>query len=60
MGEFDDHLPLGAGSINWEKLNRLWQRLGRSMPATLEVGGINGVEESLHFLRENGYFGLER
>jgi hypothetical protein len=29
------------------------------MPATLEVGGIAGVEESLHFLRRSGCFGIE-
>lgn len=58
LGSFDDHLPIGAGSINWEILNGLWKNLGRNMPITLEVGGIAGVEESLRFLRENGYFGI--
>ena len=59
MGRFDDHLPLGSGSIDWKKVNGLWRSLGRNMSATLEVGGINGVEESLRFLRSNGYFGTE-
>ena len=59
MGKFDDHLPIGSGSIDWEKLNVLWKNLGRNMPATLEVGGIAGVEESLRYLRKNGCFGIE-
>ena len=59
MGRFDDHLPIGSGSIDWENVNGLWKKLGRNMPATLEVGGIAGVEESLRFLRRNGCFGIE-
>ena len=59
MGRFDDHLPLGSGSIDWDQVNDLWQKLGRTMPATLEVGGISGVEKSLHFLRKNGCFGIK-
>ena len=59
MGRFDDHLPLGSGSIDWEKVNSLWRGLRRNMPGTLEVGGIAGVEESLCYLRRNGFFGIE-
>ena len=59
MGKFDDHLPIGSGSIDWNQLNSLWKSLHRDMPATLEVGGIAGVEESLRYLRKNGYFGME-
>ena len=59
MGRFDDHLPIGFGSIDWENVNSLWKSLGRHMPVTLEVGGIAGVEESLRFLRKNGCFGIE-
>jgi sugar phosphate isomerase/epimerase len=58
MGRFDDHLPIGSGSIDWEKIDGMWRSLGRNMPMTLEVGGITGVEESLRFLRKNGYFGM--
>ena len=59
MGKFDDHLPIGSGNIDWEKVNGLWKSLGRDMPATLEVGGIAGVEESLRYLRTKGCFGME-
>ena len=38
---------------------RLYQRLGKELPMTLEVGGLQSVEKSLAFLRRNGYFGLE-
>ena len=58
-GRFDDHLPLGDGGIDWAMVVRLYQRLGKELPMTLEVGGIRGVEKSLAFLHRNGYFGLE-
>jgi len=58
-GAFDDHLPLGAGSVDWEEADRLWRGLGREIPLTLEVGGIEGVERSLRYLKERGYFGTE-
>ena len=59
MGRFDDHLPLGDGVIDWALANRLYQGLGHQLPMTLEVGGLQGVEKSLAFLRRKGYFGLE-
>ena len=58
-GRFDDHLPLGDGGIDWAMADRLYQGLGKELPMTLEVGGLQGVEKSLAFLRRNGYFGLE-
>ena len=57
-GQFDDHLPLGAGSVNWALADRLWRQLGRRIPMTLEVGGITGAEQSLAYLKQHGYFGL--
>ena len=59
LGEFDDHLPLGQGAIDWELVNRLWKALGRETPITLETGGLESTRESLGFLRRNGYFGLK-
>lgn len=59
MGQFDDHLPLGKGSIDWELVNQLWKSLGRDIPITLETGGLQSTQESLSFLRRNGYFGLK-
>lgn len=60
MGRFDDHLPIGSGTIDWAKVHDLWKSLGRNMPATLEVGGLAGVEESLRYLRQNGFFEIGR
>lgn len=55
-GMFDDHLPLGAGTVDWETADAFWRRTGKEMPVTLEVGGIDGVKASLAFLKEHGYF----
>ena len=59
MGSFDDHLPLGGGTVDWRTADSLWRRLGRTVPATLEVGGTEGVEASLAYLANSGYFGWE-
>lgn len=59
MGHFDDHLPIGSGSVNWERAHALWRQLRRSVPITLEVGGESGVEASLKYLKSNRYFGIE-
>ena len=59
MGEFDDHLPLGKGTIDWEQVNVLWKALGKDIPITLETGDLESARESIRFLREHGYFGLE-
>lgn len=56
-GAFDDHLPLGDGSIDWEEADSLRKSLGRDVPMTLEVGGIDGVARSLRYMRERGLFG---
>lgn len=57
-GSFDEHLPLGKGSVNWAEAERLWRQLHGEIPITLEVGGVEGVKESLAFLQNHGYFGL--
>lgn len=59
MGGFDDHLPLGRGSIDWALVNRLWKALGREVPITLETGNLESTRESIAFLRQHRYFGLE-
>lgn len=57
LGRIDDHLPLGSGTVDWKKADRLWRELQKSVPATLEVGGPEGVRKSLEYLRTNGLFG---
>lgn len=59
LGEFDDHLPLGKGSIDWAQVNRLWKSLDKDIPITLETGNLNSTKESIYFLRKHHYFGLE-
>lgn len=58
-GAYDDHLPLGAGTVDWGEADRLRRGLAGEIPMTLEVGPISGVAQSLAYLREHGYFGAE-
>ena len=60
LGGFDDHLPLGQGNIDWALVNRLWTALGKDVPLTLETGTLEATRESIAFLRDHQYFGLER
>lgn len=57
-GAFDDHLPLGEGTVDWKAADAFWRGLRRDVPVTFEVGGIEGVERSLAFLKERRYFGM--
>lgn len=59
MGGFDEHLPLGKGSIDWTQVNKLWESLGRDIPITLETGDLESTKETIRFLRKHHYFGLE-
>ena len=56
MGKFDDHLPLGTGTIDWEEVSALWKALNREVPITLETGSLKHTLESAAFLREHHYF----
>lgn len=60
MGLFDDHLPLGEGTVDWKTADAFWRCAAREMPLTLEVGGTEGVEVSLAYLREHEYFGQRK
>ena len=55
-GSFDEHLPLGQGTVDWVENDRLARYLG-DVPVTLEVGDTDGIRESLRFLSEKGIFG---
>ena len=57
-GLYDDHLPLGEGTVNWAEADALWRSTGRKMLLTLEVGATEGVMRSIRYLKEHGYFGF--
>lgn len=57
MGQFDDHLPLGDGTVDWASVDALCRFLPADTPATLEVGSPEGIEKSLQYLREKDLFG---
>ena len=54
-GKFDEHLPLGSGTVDWKSVSDLWQAAGSVEKITLEVGAE--AEASLAFLCENKLFG---
>ena len=57
-GVFDEHLPLGEGTVDWGKADVLFRKANREMPVTLEAGSPEGVCRSLAYLKEHHYFGL--
>lgn len=61
-GLYDNHLAMGAGTVDWAKADRLWRGLGkrcRDIPMTFEVGGLSDIEASLAYLHQHHYFGME-
>ncbi len=58
-GTYDDHLPLGEGSVNWQETDELWRKLDRDTYITLEINGLVAAGRAVNFLKENGYFGYE-
>ena len=48
------------GSIDWEKADALWGKMGKAVPVTLEMNRIEDVRETISFLKKNGYFGYGR
>ncbi len=57
-GIYDDHLPLGEGTVDWDEVNRLWKALDRDTFITIETNGIVTTGRAVRFLTENHYFGL--
>ena len=53
-GISDDHLPLGAGSIDFESFFEAVRSIGFAGPAILELKSRSDLESSVRFLRKNG------
>ncbi len=58
MGLYDDHLPIGDGTVDWNKVCNLTKYLPEDIPVTLEVGNIENIKKSLHFMKENHFSGV--
>ncbi len=56
-GIYDDHLPLGEGTVDWEEADRLWKGLNRDTHITLEINGLVAAGRAVAFLKDKGYFG---
>ena len=57
LGQYDDHLPLGKGTIDWDEADRLWKGLDRDTFMTIEVSSMVSAGYAVRFLKENNYFG---
>ena len=53
-GISDDHLPLGAGSIDFESLFEAVRSIGFTGPTILELKSRSDLESSVGFIRKNG------
>lgn len=56
-GYWDEHLPLGSGTVDWQEADCLWQRIGKPQRLTLEVGGLAQVQQSIAYLKAHQLFG---
>lgn len=54
-GQWDDHMALGTGSVDWETVHAGIRKLPADIPATLETGSLENAETSLAFLKESGW-----
>lgn len=58
MGAFDDHLPIGQGTVNWALCDQWVRSIKPDLPMTLEVGGPEGIQTSLNYLKTHHLFGV--
>ncbi len=58
QGVYDDHLPLGDGTVDWDLVNNLWKGLDRDIHITIETNGIVATGRAVKFLKDNHYFGM--
>jgi sugar phosphate isomerase/epimerase len=49
-GTFSQHLPPGQGTIDWRDVLGALVRQGLSVPAVIEVPGVEGARESIEYL----------
>lgn len=56
MGQYDEHIPIGDGRIDWKTVDRYCRTLPLGIRSTLEVGGVKEIEKSLRYIKENGLF----
>ena len=59
-GLWDEHLPLGEGSVDWGEADSLWRAAGKKMLITTEVGSVKDLQRSIAFLKAHRLFGMGR
>lgn len=52
-GGWDEHLPLGEGTVDWERAGRYLKEPGRMMPVTLETRSWQDAARSIAFLKKH-------
>lgn len=55
FGAFDDHLPIGTGTVPWQLVNDLCKMIDRELIGTLETGTYEQTLNSIDYLKEHRY-----
>ena len=56
FGTYDDHVPIGIGSVPWDLVEYLLEQLKEDVFVTFETGTIEQTKKSLRWLRDRGLF----
>ena len=56
FGAFDDHMPLGVGTVPWDLVSRFLRAIKHDLIVTLETGTVEQTRKSLKFLKEKKLF----
>lgn len=55
-GFYDEHAPLGAGTVDWKTADALWRAWSGARKITIEMNSFEDMKTSLAYLRDRHYF----
>jgi sugar phosphate isomerase/epimerase len=56
LSDFDSHLELGKGNIDWEDFSQYYEIFCKSADITFEINSLQGIINSDKYLKENKIF----
>ncbi len=56
QGKYDDHLPVGSGTVLWEVADRLIRKYHSVQKITIEMNSLEDVKTSLSYIRARHLF----